>query len=334
MTVPHRVQLDSLAAHHVMREAAVESMLELAGARPSLDETQRFVNRCLRIAGILALAAAVVFFVAANWSVIAVFGRFALLQILLLACAVVAFIRPPPQLAGRAALFLAFIVTGALLALFGQTYQTGADVYELFLAWTLLGLPFVIAAQWSVSAAAWIAVLNTAIALYCGWQPSGGMLWAFFGGQRFEPHYLLVGACYLNLLLWWASEARRTPVVPSWVRRLILACAFMFGCWASLQAIFQSWRQFSLVGTVLLFLAGMVAVVAWARRQRDDVFAVAVVTGAFILVSTVLLGRWLANPLGGTGIAFVLAAWLIVTSTVGARLLVGMVREWRVEDAS
>ena len=47
-----------------------------------------FLGACLRIAGVLSLAAGVVFFVAANWSEIAVFGRFALLELLLLACVV------------------------------------------------------------------------------------------------------------------------------------------------------------------------------------------------------------------------------------------------------
>ena len=53
--------------------------------RPSRAQQLRFLARCLRYAGVLSLAAGVVFFIAANWSRIAVFGRFALLQVVLVA---------------------------------------------------------------------------------------------------------------------------------------------------------------------------------------------------------------------------------------------------------
>ncbi|MES1263411.1 MAG: DUF2157 domain-containing protein, partial [Peristeroidobacter soli] len=112
----------------------METVLDLADARPSRAEGTRFFANCLRIAGLLSLAAGIIFFVAANWSRVSVFGRFALIELVLIACAVLAWIKPPPAFLGRGAVFLAFIATGALLALFGQTYQTGADIYELFLS--------------------------------------------------------------------------------------------------------------------------------------------------------------------------------------------------------
>src|SRR4029453_13883348 len=104
-----------------------------------------------------------------NWSEFGVTGRFVLIQSVFGISIAIALWKPPPQALGRYALLMAFIATGALLALFGQTYQTGADVYELFLGWTLLGLPLVVAARWSVSSAAWVLVLNLALMLYCGW---------------------------------------------------------------------------------------------------------------------------------------------------------------------
>ena len=135
-------------------------------------------------------------------------------------------LKPPPHFVGRGAIFLAFIATGALLALFGQTYQTGADVYELFLTWALLGLPLAVAAQWSVASAAWVLVLNVALLLFCGWHPTGGLLWVVFGSTRFQPAQLIMGAAWLNLALWFAFEFWRVDAVPDWVRRLVLSCAF------------------------------------------------------------------------------------------------------------
>ena len=46
--------------------------------------------------------------------------------------------------AGKAALLAASLFVGALLALIGQIYQTGADTFEMFAAWAALILPWVL----------------------------------------------------------------------------------------------------------------------------------------------------------------------------------------------
>jgi len=326
-----RSELDGLAEFYSLDPQRTETMLELAGARPSRAEGLRFLGRCLRIAGVLSLAAGVVFFVAANWSKLAVFGRFALIEIVLAGCVVLAFTRPPPAVIGRAATFLAFISTGALLALFGQTYQTGADVYELFLAWALLGLPLAVAAQWSVASAAWVLVLNASLLLFCGWNPSGGLLWAIFGGVHFRPAHLIMGAAWLNLALWFGFEFRRVEAVPDWVRRLVLSCAFGFGTWGGVLGVAGGDLVFGdMKGdakTVLALAAVMAAVVAYTLRRRSDVYPLAVVMGTFIIVSMVWLARVIEFRDEGTFLF--LALWLTGTSTAAGKILTTLAPSWR-----
>ena len=325
-----RSELDSLAEFHSLDSTKVETLLELAGARPSRAEGLRFLGSCLRIAGLLSLAAGLVFFVAANWSSITVFGRFALIELVLVACAALAFAKPPPHAAGRGAALLAFIATGVLLALFGQTYQTGADVYELFLNWALLGLPLAIAAQWGVASAAWILVLNVALVLFCGWHPAGGLLWAALGGSHFQPTHLIMGATWLNLALWFAFEFWRVDAVPDWTRRLMLSCAFGFGSWAGLMAVggvdFDYGHERDPL-TMLTLLAAMVAVSVYAVRRREDIYPLAVVMGTFIIVTL----SWFAqlNGFHDEGMLLMLAVWLIATSTVAGRVLTVLNRRWR-----
>jgi uncharacterized membrane protein len=332
-----RSELDHLASFYSLDEPHVESLLQIAGARPSRAEGRAFLAHCLRIAGVLSLAAGLVFFVAANWSEIAVFGRFALIQVVLIACAAAAMYKPPPAFVGRGALFLAFIATGALLALFGQTYQTGADVHELFLAWALLGLPLVFVARWSVSTAAWVLVLNTALLLYCGWQPGGGLLWALLGSSRWQPEDILVGTAWLNLLLWFAAEWRRPAAVPDWVRRLLVSCAFLFATWAgamsSLDDDFYAYaaeQHFSI--TPLAVLAAMIATVGWAFHRREDVYPLAVVMASFVIVTLVWIVDAIDDP--DEGMFLLLALYLIGISTAGGRVLLVFMRRWRAQPAS
>jgi uncharacterized membrane protein len=329
-----RSELDGLAEFYALDVQRTETMLELARARPSHAEGLRFLASGLRIAGVLSLAAGLVFFVAANWSQISVFGRFALVQLALVICVAVAWLKPPPSSIGRGAVFLAFIATGALFALFGQTYQTGADIYELFLTWALLGLPLVIAAQWSVASAAWVLVLNTALLLFCGWNPTGGLLWAIFGGVQFRPAHLILGAAWLNLALWFAFELRTVDAVPEWVRRFILSCAFGFGTWGGVLGIMGGDVSFDTrhadpVATLAL-AAAMIATAAYTIHRRQDVYALAVVMGTFIIVSLVWLGK--VVELRDEGMFLFLALWLIGTSTVAGRTLTSLTRSWRKKD--
>jgi uncharacterized membrane protein len=250
----------------------------------------------------------------------------------------VAFWKPPPAFVGRSALFLAFIATGALLALFGQTYQTGADIYELFLTWTLLGLPLVIAARWSVSSAAWVLVLNLALLLYCGWQPGGGMLWALLGNARFRTADLVLIPAWLNLLLWLAAEWRRPEAVPDWVRRLLVSCAFLFGTWSGILAVVddgyytREFAEHSRALAPLALLAAMAVTVAFTFWRLRDVYPLAVVLGSFIIVSLFWIGDIV--DMADEGVFLLLAVYLIGVSTAGGKLLLTLMRRWRAQGAT
>jgi uncharacterized membrane protein len=323
-----REELDGLAEFYSLDGGKVETLLDLAAARPSRTEELRFFGACLRIGGVLSLAAGLVFFVAANWGEITVFGRFALLEAILASCAAVALWKPPPTFVGRGAVFMAFIATGALLALFGQTYQTGADVYELFLTWALLGLPLAVAGSWGVTSAAWVLVLNVALLIFCGWHPVGGLLWTLFGGAHFSAAHLVLGAAWLNLALWFAFELWRVHAVPDWVRRFILSCAFGFGTWSGVLAVSHGNDPLVVLG----LLAAMAAAVVYAMRRRTDVYPLAVVMGTFIIVSLV----WLANVMrfDDEGTFLMMALWLIGTSTAAGKILTVLTRRWRAEAAA
>jgi uncharacterized membrane protein len=323
-----RGELDPLAKFYSLDPPRVETLLSLADARPTRLEGRIFLANVLRISGVLSLAAGLVFFVAANWSEIAIFGRFALVELVLVACGAIAFWEPPPAFVGRAALFLAFFATGALLALFGQTYQTGADVYELFFGWTLLGLPLVVAARWSVSTAAWVLVLNTALMLYCGWQPAGGLLWTLLGSTRFQPTDLIMGAAWLNLLLWLLAEWRRPDFVPDWVRRLLVSCAFLFASWSGvLAAVDGPGDEPGVTFAPLGLLVAWGLTIFVALRRREDIYPLAMVMGSFLAVSMV----WMAKAIDPTdeGVFLFFALYLVGVSTAGGKVLLTLFRRWR-----
>ena len=158
-----RLTLLELAARHHLSRPQTQQLLQGAGLADEPPGLTVWLPR-----GVAVLAAAlgglgVVMWIAANWDTLGRLGHFALLQSLVLATGVGAALAPR----ARAPLgLLAFLGIGALFAYFGQTYQTGADPWQLFALWGALALPLCLGARSDVLWAPWALVVVTAISLW------------------------------------------------------------------------------------------------------------------------------------------------------------------------
>jgi len=294
--------------------------------RPTPAEWRAFEARLLHAGGLGSLVAGVIFFVAANWQAWGLAGRFGLLQAGLLTCAAAALWQPPPARTGQAALLLATLFTGALLALFGQSYQTGADLHELFLAWSLLALPFALAALSGAVWAMWWVVFNIGLALYCGGLSHDSLFWLIPGDWGRDRAAWLVLPCLANLagagLFLAIRRTRLADAAPPWLAHLLLAVGLGYGTAAALPEMTDHGPAiFALYTTTSIGIAAA----TWRRRQ--DVFPLTALAGSWIVISTAWLGH--AMPMSDAGALFILAAWLIGSSTMAAMLLMRCLRAWR-----
>lgn len=238
-----------------------------------------------RLPGGLAILAAglgglgLICYIAANWDTLGRFGRFALLQAAFLAFCAGAGMRP----AARVPLSLAaFIACGGLFAYFGQTYQTGADPWQLFALWAGLMLPFVFAIRHDALWLAWSAVTLTAFALLAstlqgGFWRDGPSLFASLGSW--------VPALALAWLL--SPAFARWTGAGSWPTRLCMVYAVTGLAFSSLISLFGE-------GAPLFYLVGLAALGAmgWAfsRRERFDVFVLSALGLAVnVLVASLLV---------------------------------------------
>jgi uncharacterized membrane protein len=166
-----RDSLDALAVDGHLDAAAWRRAREIAGLAPTNGDWPRILQTLFTLGSALLLATALVFFIAYNWTEMGRFARLGLLEAAVVLCAALAWWLQPRTLAGRAATTAGIIATGALLAFIGQTYQTGADPWQLFAAWTVLALPWALAAAWAPSWAIVLATANLALGLYIGQAP-------------------------------------------------------------------------------------------------------------------------------------------------------------------
>lgn len=136
---------------------------------PSKSTWLSFFDKALLIIGALALVLSLVFFIAYNWQNLGKLGKFALVEgalVITIALYVALSFRRRFHFICQLLLLVASIITGSLLALFGQVYQTGADTWQLFFAWAVLISPWVIIARFPALWLLWLGLVNTSLMLY------------------------------------------------------------------------------------------------------------------------------------------------------------------------
>jgi uncharacterized membrane protein len=240
--------------------------------------------------GVAVLAAALgglglVMWIAANWETLGRFGRFGLLQALVLATGVGAALRPQ----ARAPLgLLALLGMGALFAYFGQTYQTGADAWQLFALWAALALPLCLGARSDVLWAPWALVAMTAIALWT--HTHTGHRWSV------EPQQLSV-----HLVAWAVALLMVGAVCPAlqrfsgagvWAFRTAVVLAVLAFTGTALGALFHKTVGPHYALGVLLLGASAAAL---STRRGFDVMALSVVALGLNALLVCGLVRWLGE---------------------------------------
>jgi len=162
----HRNELIDLIESNVVTDENLEQAVTLANIIPNASRWLTFLNQLCLWTGSIALGLSVLFFIAFNWLEFGRFAKFALVEVSLVAAVISYLILKKESLLAKASITVSAILVGVLLALFGQTYQTGADPWQLFFIWACLILPWTMTARFSVLWLISIILINVAFILY------------------------------------------------------------------------------------------------------------------------------------------------------------------------
>jgi uncharacterized membrane protein len=130
-----------------------------------------WTRQALLLFGSALVLAGVIFFFAYNWAAMGRYFKFVLIEAGIVTCIVVSYLRGTARLSAKVLLLSASVLVGVLLAVYGQTYQTGADAFELFTGWAVLILGWVLISEFTGLWILWLILLNTGAILY--WQQVG-----------------------------------------------------------------------------------------------------------------------------------------------------------------
>lgn len=283
---------------------------------PTGRSWRTFIDHLLLGLGGLALAFAVMFFIAFNWEELGRFAKFGMVAALMI-LAILSYCKFGEESAtGKVSMLVATILLGGMLSLYGQTYQTGADSWQLFFTWALLMLPWAIIGRFPVIWILWVLLINISIVLY--YQTFQNVVWGMLDSSAstvwriFFFNILALAVWELLAGIWdWLAEER-------WAIRFLAVGSGLPLTWLVLFKIFDG----ADVGTytVLVWTIWLALLYLMYRKIRPDLFMLAggclsgiTVTISFVaykLLRDLDAGGFLALTLLVVGMGAAAAFWL------------------------
>ena len=288
---------------------------------PATRHWRYALDRLLAYAGSLLLALGVIFFFAFNWDDLHRFHKLLLALAVLSSFAGAALFLPSGSPLYRASLFGAAMATGGVLALVGQIYQTGADIWQLFATWSLLILPWALLSR---SAACWglfWLVFNLALLRYFATHQFWMTPSVFSTGG-------LLGMALGNLLLLLVFELLASRLFRQPGRSLPRLALFAMLAAVSLGSCIGWWHAEYRGFLVALGLVFMTVLPCYLQLRRD-LLVLALLAYSLVLVGSAGVARWLLGHLDEFELLNVLGLFVLLGSIMATLWLHRVHREWQ-----
>lgn len=305
-----RLYRDGLLSERAFEAAS--SMLSLRSAWVT------WARQNLLFFGSALVLAGVIFFFAYNWAGMGRFLKFVLIEAGILACLIGTSLRGLSRLGGKVLLLSTSVLVGVFLAVYGQTYQTGADAFELFIGWAVLVIGWVLISEFSALWMVWLILLNTGAVLY--WKQVGHPSHAIPYGL-----FCLAIACLdsaaLTLYEIGASQGLQW-LKGKWFRSILLSGILVALSIPTAHMILDP----EVIEKATVFAAGawgVAAVCGYAcyRFKLHDMIPIAIIVSNVCLILLILIGKGLFHKAGGGEAGLFLLFSLIILAVVSGAVL-------------
>ena len=332
-TIEQLLQQDILPLKNA--EAAATYLEVYPSKRTWLD----FFNKALLIIGAVALVLSLVFFIAYNWQNLGKIGKFALVEgalAITIALYVSLSFRRQFQLIRQLLLLIASIITGSLLALFGQIYQTGADTWQLFFAWAILITPWVVIARFPALWLLWLGLINAFLLLYLD---VANLQFISHNLQNISQVAVLALFNFIAFYSWLIGFDNKTSSIPylfhrinvkkstaqinsaqtnsslHWSTYVVGFLSTFFMTYLAIVTVFDNGNIWATLIATLLWL-GWCGFMLWQFYQRRlDLLMLTYLSFSIITVVMFWVGKWLLDDFDAGGF-LILALLLIGMSSV------------------
>ncbi len=305
---------------HIPKEK-IDEALSITKVFPSEKDWLVFIGQLLLWLGGIAIAFAVMFFIAYNLDNIGKFVQFGAIEALIIISVFTYWKFYSHPIASKVSLLSASILLGVLLALYGITYQTGADTWQLFFTWAMLITPWVIIGRFPALWIVWLILLNLSIAFYFETRFTSSQFWFDVTIKQFGSLFLLNT---IALVIWESLSNKWKWLDERWAVRLLALGSGTNITWLAIYVIIEGHDMLSL----LIWIIWIISFYLVYRNIKRDLFMLSEIALSGIVVVTTLVIKTISDSMDFGSLLVV--AILIVGMGAGAAFWLKKIqKEWQ-----
>jgi len=318
---PIRDQLIPLIEEGHIPKEKIDEALSITEVFPSEKDWLVFISQLLLWLGGIAIAFAVMFFIAYNLDNIGKFVQFGAIEALIIISVFTYWKFYSHPIASKVSLLSASILLGVLLALYGITYQTGADTWQLFFTWAMLITPWVIIGRFPALWIVWLILLNLSIAFYFETRFTSSQFWFDVTIKQFGSLFLLNT---IALVIWESLSNKWKWLDERWAVRLLALGSGTNITWLAIYVIIEGHDMLSL----LIWIIWTISFYLVYRNIKRDLFMLSEIALSGIVVVTTLVIKTISDSMDFGSLLVV--AILIVGMGAGAAFWLKKIqKEWQ-----
>lgn len=306
-----------ISRHSNLTEQAAEKALK-DNIYHDKSDWQKFLSLFFITLGIGFATAGIVFFFAYNWADLHKFAKIGLTEGLIIATTIIALLPKIKSSTRNIILTGSSFLVGVLFAVFGQIYQTGANAYDFFLAWTIFITLWVIVSKFAPLWLLLIVLINTTFFLYTqqvakDWSQILVMTILF----------VLNTTIFITSLL--LSKYKKIENIPTWFTHILALGSVSFATIGMVIGIaddFQPAFPFLILITAVAFTLGI-----WHGLQSKSAFYLSIIPFSLIIIISAILIKISFDG----GMLLLLTLFIIVSITLVIMNLINLQKKWKNE---
>lgn len=314
MTPLTREDIQILSKHSNLSDEQVAQLLEVH-VHPSKLQWQKLLRILMLSLAIGFSAAGLIFFFAYNWSHLHKFAKLGIVQALLISTVLLALRSGFSSVVKNIFLSGASILVGALFAVFGQIYQSGANAYDFFLGWTVFTTIWVVTANFAALWLLFLLLVNVTLNLFINQMQSG---W-----QALDLLFLHFG---VNALAVFIAVAVGKERCPTWFLYTLAVALSSITTAGLIIGLFDENSEIFLpffICALALYALG----VYYANKIKNTLYIALVALSLIFFIAALLI-----KNTEDLNMIFITGVFVIAAITFCVKLIIDLQKKWQHEN--
>ena len=274
-----REDIHIICRHSDLTEQKIEKALK-ENIYNDKEAWQKFFRLFFISLGIGFTVSGIVFFFAYNWADLHKFAKIGLTEGILIMTTILVLLPKINDNIRNVILTGASVLVGVLFAVFGQIYQTGANVYDFFLAWTVFVTLWVIVSNFAPLCLLYLVLINTTFILYSQQVAKDWSEIFIFTSLFVINAVVLISAIIL-------SKYKKAENIPTWFLNTVALATVSYATIGVVMGIFYNYQAdfpILILITAIVFALGI-----WHGLKTKSGFYLSVIPFSFIIIVSALL---------------------------------------------